>query len=266
MVALRALLGAYVVLALVSAILTMVVAAASPSFNADNGGSDALTSDVADSISRFNQDTDTEEPSWTGDDFLAAAAGHESGGQIVRMPGADTYLDDAAITAATAGTKVLVVVTPPTPLGAVEKTRVRDNTVQKYWAQKRGLSVVMVHGQEVYLPGPDLFLLSTPSTGIPMREGMRTGDATSTVIYVAKTAAVYVPGTSDYEDITHAGSDATTAKALALTDTRAPTEAELAPITAALDSGNLYVDPSISPRPEYKKAWAPSRPARRSRS
>ncbi|PRZ42773.1 hypothetical protein CLV47_104119 [Antricoccus suffuscus] len=261
LVVLRAFLATYVVLALVGGILT-IAATASPSFNSNTDGANAISNDVADSISRFNQDSDSEEPSWTGDDFLAAVAGHESGGQIVRMPGADTYLDDATIIAATAGTKVLVVVTPPTPLGAVEKTRVRDNTVQKYWAQKRGLSVVMVHGQEVYLPGPDLYVISTPSTGVPMREAMRTGDATSTVVYVAKTAAAYVPGTSDYQDITHAGSDATTAKTLALTDTRPPTEAELAPITAALDAGDLFVDPSISPRPEYKKAWGAVAPGK----
>lgn len=252
--ALRTFLATYVVVAIIGAIISLIGSSIGPSFSTDNDFSSA-SEDLTGSISRFNQDSDSEDPSWTQDDFAAAVAGITSGGQIVRMPGSDTYLDDGAIDEIIAGTKVLVVVTAPTPLGAVEKTRVRDNTVQKYWAQQRGIALVMVHGQEAYLPGPDLFVMSTPSTGLPMREGMRTGDATSTVEYVAKEAIAYKPGTTEYQEVTQATSDATTAKELALTDTRAPTPAELAPITAAFDAGNLYVDPTITPRPAYNKAW-----------
>ena len=87
-------------------------------------------------------------------------------------------------------------VTPPTPLGAVETTRIRDNTVQQAWATPRHLQLIMVHGQEVYLPGPDLLIRRTPPAGLPMREGLRTGDVTSTVVGVVQETLATSTGTT----------------------------------------------------------------------
>lgn len=253
----------YVVFGIVAGIGILTFGPSAPFDPSDSSSAlDRLSSDPAGSTSRFNSGAAEQEPSWSADDFLAAVKGHDSGGQIVRMPGAQTYLDDAAVEAAIAGSNLVVVVTPPTPLGAVEKTRVRDNTVQKFWAAKRGLTVIMVHGQAAYLPGPDLYIRTTPQGGIPMREVMRTADMTPSVIYVA-TESVQHANKNDQPREYPPGSGATTAKDLALTDTRAPTSAELAPITKKLNSGNLYVDPSIKHKPKYNKAWGDVAPGKK---
>ncbi|MGI8418328.1 MAG: hypothetical protein ACR2P2_19450, partial [Nakamurella sp.] len=255
--ALRVFLAAYVVIGLLGSLLSLVLVNLPSPYSSSSSDDDmsAIIDDPADSWSRFNAGTDGAAPNWTADQFLAAV-GDAKGGQIVRMPGAQTVLDDKAITALTAGTNILVVVTPPNPLSAVETTRVRDNTLQKYWAVPKKLDLIMVHGQEAYLPGPDLFVLSTPGSGIPLRDSMRTSDATSVVTHVAKSAIAFQAGIKKLVPHNEPGIDAVTAPALALTSARAPTAAELTPITAALDAGSLYVDPSIKPAPTFNKKWA----------
>ncbi len=256
----RAALLGYVGIGVLSALAALIFVAPAPSFEGSSGspGLAAIDSDPAESWSAFNTGTAEQPPAWSGDDFLAVVA-QAAGGQIVRMPGSATYLDDQAVQEVIAGTNLLVVVTPPTPLGAVETTRLRDNSAQQAWADTHRLQLIMVHGQEVYLPvGKALQLLIglTPPVGIPMREGLRTGDATSTVISVAQSARADARGNRDYQAPNPAGSEAYTADQLKLTDTRAPTAAELGPITAALDRGNLYVAPSITPAPSYGTKWA----------
>lgn len=248
---------------LISSLLSLVLVNPPSPYSSSSTDDDlsAIMNDPADSWSRFNAGTDGTAPNWTADQF-AAAVGDAKGGQIVRMPGAQTVLDDKAITALTAGTNILVVVTPPNPLSAVETTRIRDNTLQKYWAVPKKLDLIMVHGQEAYLPGPDLYFLSTPGSGIPLRDAMRTSDATSVVTHVAKSAIAFQAGNDKAEPDHEPGEDAVTARALALTGARAATAAELTPITAALNAGSLYVDPSITPAPTFNKKWAAIAPGK----
>ncbi|MGI8417008.1 MAG: hypothetical protein ACR2P2_12555, partial [Nakamurella sp.] len=138
--ALRILLAAYVVFGLIGSLLSLVLVNLPSPYSSSSTDNDvsAILDDPADSWSRFNTGTDGTAPNWTADQF-EAAVGDAKGGQIVRMPGARTVLDDNAITALTSGTNILVVVTPPNPLSAVETTRVRDNTLQKYWAVPKKL-------------------------------------------------------------------------------------------------------------------------------
>ena len=258
----RVVLALYVVFGLVAGIGLLTFGPSAPfDSSASSPALERLSTDPAGSTSRFNSGAAEQEPSWSADDFLDAVEGH-SGGQIVRMPGAQTYLDDAAVTAVTANSNLLVVVTPPTPLGAVEKTRIRDNTVQKSWATKRDLTLIMVHGQAAYRPPPHLIIRTTPPGGVSMREGMRTADMTSSVIYVATQSIQYANDDDKPRDYPP-DTGATTSKALALTDTRPPTGAELDPITKELDSGDLYVDPSIKHKPKYNKDWGDIAPGKK---
>ena len=249
----------YLMISVAVALISLFAVHPEAPFAASAGGpgTDAF-SDPADDWSRFNQGTTTEQPSWSGDAFLAAVA-HAVGGQIVRMPGAQTYLDASVVSAATRGSNLLVVVTPPTPLGAVQTTRARDNTAQESWANPRKLRLIMVHGQEVYLPyasDQDLLAATTPGSGLPMREGMRTADATDSVLKIVQEELADRAGKDDVTVPDPPGSDAYTAAALALTGARPPTAAELRPVEAALDRADLYADPSITPAPTFKPAWS----------
>lgn len=258
---LRAVLGGYAAVALVGSLVALIFGAvAGPAFVSSSASTDQadsdFTEDVADSWNRFNEGIDSEDPSWTGEDFLAAVGETATGG-VVRMPGAQTDLDDPAVSAAVLDTKVLVVLTPPTPLGAVETTRRRDNTVQKFWATERGLSLVMVHGQQVVMPGPNLYSIRTAYSGLPLREAMRTADVTDVVLSTVADAKA-----GDFLDSPDpTGSDAVTSDALHPVG-RAPTAAEFAPLVETLDYQRLYVDPAAGVSPTWNKAWSGLAPGR----
>ena len=256
---LRRILLGYVVSSVVVAIVALSLARSSAPFAGSTGDfGSAAFNDPADDWSAFNKGSGEQAPSWSGDEFLAAVT-NAAGGQIVRMPGAQTYVEDDPVLAAVRGTNLLVVVTPPTPLGAVETTRVRDNTVQTAWANPHKIRLIMVHGQEVYLPyatGSDLIAGSTPNSGLPMREGMRTADATDSVVRIAQEELAYRSGNTDYTPPDPPGSNAFTVDDLALTGTRPPTPTELRPIETALDRGGLYVDPAITPAPTFGAGWS----------
>lgn len=207
--------------------------------------------DVANSWNRFNAEDVAVEPSWTVGDVESAGEGAR-GGDVVTLRGTQSVLDTARVRTAIAGTRYLVVLTPPTPLGASEATRLRDNSVQQFWADQHGVVVVMVHGQQVVLPYGKLsptIIFDIPSAGLPQREAYRTGDVTDTALSVIASARKEGGGGDEDPGTLDAAS-------VALTNTRAPTAGELAPVTKALDAGPLYVDPSITDPPAYDRAWS----------
>ena len=233
---------AVLVLGLVGIVVGTVGLLTSPELyrSSSDGALPDWTEDVASSWSDYNEGVPETEPAWTTDEFVAAV-GDGSPGRIVWMPGAATYLDTAAIDAMIAGSDVLVVVTPPSPLGAIETTRVRDNTVQKYWADERGVRLVMVHGTEAYLPYSDalggLIVGATPGAGLPTRDALLYGDATGAVQYAIdayRGADSPAPAAFD------------TSAAALRPEGRAPSDAELAPVVAALESGTPYLAPGVA--------------------
>lgn len=265
--ALAWLLAGYAVVGIIGSLLTLTLVRQTAPYSSDlDAGLSAITDDVADSWSRFNEGVDKAPPAWDADDFRRAV-GAADGGDVVRLPGSEvadggTLLDAAAVRKTVSGSNILVVVTPPSPLGAIETTRVRDNTMQQQWAAQRHLQLIMVHGQQVYLPGPDLYIITSPESGIPLREAMRTGDVTPAVISVAQQSLADQAGDDDHSTPDPPGAAASDAKALAFNDSRAPRPAELAPITAALDAGQLYVGPGVTPVPRFNPDWSKVAPGK----
>ncbi|GAB3298661.1 hypothetical protein EK0264_17145 [Epidermidibacterium keratini] len=232
---------AVLVIGLLGIVLSTVSLLRSPELyrTSSSGELPDFADDPANSWGDYNEGVPEAEPAWTADDFIAAV-GDGGPGRIVAMPGAASYLDTAAIEAMIAGSDVLVVVTPPSPLGAIETTRVRDNTVQKYWADERGIRLVMVHGTEAYLPASDnsgLIVGATPDAGIPIRDALVYNDATSAVQHVIDRYRGYEsppspPVPTSAAELQPAG--------------RAPTDAELAPVVQTLQTGTPYVAPGVA--------------------
>lgn len=248
---LRGLLIMYAVVGVVGSVASLLIARA-PAFDDSGTSSSAdFDEDVANSWNRFNADDATAGPSWTLDQ-VKAAAGDARGGHIVTLRGSQSVIDATQVEKALAGTRYVVVLTPPTPLGASETTRLRDNTAQQSWADQQGISLVLVHGQQVVIPYGKLnrtIIFDIPAAGLPQREAMRTGDVTATVLSVIDSALG-----RDADGADDPGTPA--AASVALTNTRAPTTVELSPVTKALDAGPFYVDPSVSDPPSFHTGWS----------
>lgn len=168
---LRWLLILYAVVGLVGSVGSLFVTVA-PTFDSTPVSSvPDFSKDVADSWNRFNAGTAPTGPSWTVDEVIAAA-GSARGGEVITMHGTQSVIDTVAVRKALSGTDRIVILTPPTPLGASEATRRRDNSVQQSWADEHGLSVLMVHGQQVVVPygqRSPIIIFSVPDAGIPQR-------------------------------------------------------------------------------------------------
>ncbi|MBE7162819.1 MAG: hypothetical protein INR72_16385, partial [Williamsia herbipolensis] len=266
------LLVLYAVVGVIGAAASLFIASA-PAFTTSSAGDGFgdFDEDVADSWNRFNAGVEEAVPSWTVEQAVAAI-GDARGGSVVTMDGAGSVVDVDAVTAAVSGTDRLVLVTPPTPLGASETTRLRDNTLQQRWADQHGVSLVLVHGQQVWVPygqRSKLIVATTPDAGTDLREAMRTGEITPTVLQVLQQLADHEArkgsardsdepetdtggGTTDASDV----GEPVDASTLALTDTRAPTARELAPVVTALDSGQLYTDPAVSSGTDFHAGWS----------